>query len=182
MQKSEPLEARETFIRSTTTNFSKLIINAMEQASPSANVAIVNSGSIRLDDVLQAPVTQYDIIRSLPFGGSILEVDMKGSLLKEILEAGRKNVGIGGFLHYSSAVFYDAINQEWKYNKGPIGNETIYKVALTDFLLTGGEANMGFLTKNNPGVIKVHPVFTSLTDPRSDIRLAIIKYMEQLNR
>jgi len=181
MQKSEPLEARETFIRSTTTNFSKLIINAMEQASPEANVAIVNSGSIRLDDVLQAPVTQYDIIRSVPFGGSILEVDMKGSLLKEVLEAGRKNVGIGGFLHYSSVVFYDAINQEWKYKNGAIGNETIYKVALTDFLLTGGEANMGFLTKNNPAVIKVHPVFTALTDPRSDIRLAIIKYMEQMN-
>ena len=102
MQKGEPLEARETLIRSTTTNFSKLIVNAMEQAAPNAQVVIVNAGSIRLDDILQPPVTQYDIIRTLPFGGSIIEVDMKGSLLKSVLEAGRKNVGSGGFLHYSS--------------------------------------------------------------------------------
>ena len=158
-----------------------LIINAMEQASPTAAVAILNSGSIRLDDVLQPPISQYDILRSLPFGGSIAEVDMKGSLLKEILEAGRKNRGIGGFLHYSSAVFYDAINRQWTYKKNLIGNETIYKVALTDFLLTGGESNMGFLTKINPGIIKVYPPISAISDSRSDIRLAIIRYLEKLN-
>ncbi|MBC7865955.1 MAG: 5'-nucleotidase C-terminal domain-containing protein, partial [Gloeobacteraceae cyanobacterium ES-bin-316] len=181
MQSGEPLEARESLIRRSTTNFSKLIVNAMEQASPDAKVAIVNSGSIRLDDVLQAPVTQYDIIRTLPFGGSIAEVDMKGSLLKDVLEAGRKNMGIGGFLHYSADVFYDAVNQQWTYKKEPIINETVYKVALTDFLLTGGEANLGFLNKNNPGIVKVYPTATSLSDLRSDIRLAIIDYMEKGN-
>lgn len=180
MQKGEPLEARESLIRTKPTNFSRIIVNAMEKASPDAKVAIINSGSIRLDDVLQAPVTQYDILRSLPFGGGIVEVDMKGSLLKEILEAGRKNTGIGGFLHYSSAVFYDAINQQWTYQKAAIENELIYKVALTDFLITGGEANMGFLTSKNPAILKVYPAATSLTDPRSDIRLAIIQYMEKL--
>jgi len=153
----------------------------MEQAAPTADVVIINAGSIRLDDILQPPVTQYDIIRSLPFGGGIVEVDMKGSLLKEVLEAGRKNVGIGGFLHYSSAVFYDAVNQQWTYKKMPVGNDTIYKVALTDFLLTGGEANMNFLTKTNAGVVKIYPAVSSLSDARSDIRLAIINYMEKMN-
>lgn len=182
MQNGEPLEARESYIRKTTTNFSKLIVHAMEQAAPDANVAIINAGSIRLDDVLQPPVTQYDIIRSLPFGGSIVEVEMKGTLLKEILEAGRKNAGIGGFLHYSSTLFYDAINQQWKYKNEPIADGFVFRVALTDFLLTGGEANMGFLTKNNPGIIKTYPVVTAVSDPRSDIRLAIIRYMDKMNR
>jgi 2',3'-cyclic-nucleotide 2'-phosphodiesterase (5'-nucleotidase family) len=182
MQKGEPLEARETFMRKTTTNFSRLIINAMEAASPDAKVAIVNSGSIRLDDVLNAPVTEYDIIRSLPFGGSIVEADMKGILLKQILEAGRKNGGIGGFLHYSSDLFYDAINSQWTFKKIPINDDAVFKVALTDFLLTGGEANMGFLTKDNPGIIKVYPTYTAVSDPRSDIRLAIIRYMEKMNQ
>ena len=180
MQKGEPLEARESLIRSTTTNFSKLIINAMEAAAPNAQVAIVNSGSIRLDDILQAPVTQYDIIRTLPFGGGIVEVDMKGSLLKEVLEAGRKNVGIGGFLHYSSDVMYDAINQQWTFKKLAIENEAIFRVALTDFLLTGGEANLGFLTKENGRISKVYPLATSQSDLQSDIRLAIIAYMENV--
>jgi 5'-nucleotidase len=180
MQKGEPLEARESLIRTKPTNFSRIIVKAIEKASPDAKVAIINSGSIRLDDVLQPPVTQYDILRSLPFGGGIAEVDMKGSLLKEILEAGRKNTGIGGFLHYSSAVFYDAINQQWTYQKTAIENELVYKVALTDFLMTGGEANMGFLSSSNPAIIKVYPAVTTITDPRSDIRLAIIQYMEKL--
>jgi 2',3'-cyclic-nucleotide 2'-phosphodiesterase (5'-nucleotidase family) len=179
-QKGEPLEVREELIRRSSTNFSRIIVNAMEEACPQAQVAIVNSGSIRVDDILHPPVSQYDILRSLPFGGSIMEVDMKGSLLKEILEAGRKNAGIGGFLHYSSAIFYDAINQQWLFKKVPIANETNFRVALTDFLLTGGETNMGFLTGTNPGILKVYPVVTAVSDARSDIRLAIIRYMEKL--
>jgi hypothetical protein len=56
----------------------------------------------------------------------------------------------------------------------------VYKVALTDFLLTGGEANLDFLNKDNPDIVKVYPVFTSLDDSRSDVRRAIIRYMEGL--
>jgi 2',3'-cyclic-nucleotide 2'-phosphodiesterase (5'-nucleotidase family) len=74
IKKGEPLDAREAVIRKSTTNFTKIIVNAMEQASDGAQVAIVNSGSIRLDDVLQPPVSQYDILRTLPFGGSIIEI------------------------------------------------------------------------------------------------------------
>jgi 2',3'-cyclic-nucleotide 2'-phosphodiesterase (5'-nucleotidase family) len=180
LQKGAPLDGREDVIRRSSSNFTKLIVNAMERAAPDAQLAIVNSGSIRLDDILQPPVSQYDILRSMPFGGSIMEADMKGSLLKELLEAGRKNAGIGGYLHYSADVFYDAINQQWLYKKTPVGNEIIYRVALTDFLLTGGETNMGFLTKTNPGIIKIYPVVTAVSDPRSDIRLAIIRYLEKM--
>lgn len=180
LQKGDSLEARETIIRKMPTNFSRLIVEAMEAASPRVDVAILNSGSIRLDDVLHAPVSQYDILRSLPFGGGIAEVDMKGSLLKSILEAGRNNVGIGGFLHYSSAAVYDSIGRQWNYKQKPIPDDANYKVALTDFLMTGGEANLKFLTKDNPAVTKVYPAITAISDPRSDIRLAIIRYMEKL--
>ncbi len=182
LQKGDSLEARETLIRQGPTNFSRLIVNAMQAASPGADVVIVNSGSIRLDDVLHAPVSQYDILRSLPFGGGITELDLKGSLLKSILEAGRKNVGIGGFLHYSPAVLYDSLAQQWTFKQRPIADDTNYKVALTDFLLTGGEANMKFLTKDNPAVLRVYPPYTAISDPRSDIRLAIIRYMQQLDQ
>jgi len=51
---------------------------------------------------------------------------------------------------------------------------------LLDFLLTGGEANMGFLTKDNPDIVKVYPTITDISDPRSDVRLAIIHYMENI--
>jgi 2',3'-cyclic-nucleotide 2'-phosphodiesterase (5'-nucleotidase family) len=180
IQNGEPLDGREAYIRTTSTNFTKLIVKAIEKASPAADLAIINSGSIRVDDILQMPVSQYDIIRSLPFGGSIMEVDMKGSLLIEILDAGKKNNGNGGYLQYSSAITY--IGGTWIFKNDPVDNNQVYKIALTDFLMTGGEANMGFLTKDNPGIVKVYPIFTDMNDLRSDVRRAIINYMEGLGR
>jgi 5'-nucleotidase len=180
MQSGEPLDGREAYIRTTSTNFTKLIVNAIDKASPAADVAIINSGSIRVDDILQMPVTQYDVIRSLPFGGSIMEVDLKGSLLIEILDAGKKNNGNGGYLQYSQAITYGG--STWSFKNVPVDTGKVYKIALTDFLMTGGEANMGFLTKDNPGIVKVYPVYTDMYDLRSDVRRAIVNYMEGLGK
>ncbi|MEO6539499.1 MAG: 5'-nucleotidase C-terminal domain-containing protein, partial [Ferruginibacter sp.] len=178
MPTGEPLDGREAYIRALQTNFTKLIVKAMEKASPASDAVIINSGSIRVDDILQMPVTQYDVIRSLPFGGSIMEVDMKGSVLTRILNAGKKNVGSGGFLQYSAALSNDINTGTWSLKNIPIDVNKVYKVAITDFLMTGGEANLDFLTDKNPEIVKVHPVFTDINDPRSDIRRAIIRYME----
>ena len=179
LQTGEPLDGREAYIRTSQTNFTKLIVAAMEKASPTADVVIINSGSIRVDDILQMPVTQYDIIRSLPFGGSIIEVDMKGSLLIKILTAGKKNLGSGGFLQYSQNLTLDYAGR-WALKNVPLGATEVYKISLTDFLMTGGESYLDFLTKDNPDIVKVYPVFTGLNDSRSDIRRAIIRYMEGL--
>jgi 5'-nucleotidase len=180
MQTGEPLDGREAYIRTQQTNFTKLIVASMEKASPAADAVIINSGSIRVDDIVQMPVTQYDVIRSLPFGGSIMEVDMKGSLLIKILDASKKNVGSGGFLQYSPALSSDVNTGAWSLRNSLIDAGKTYKVALTDFLMTGGEANLDFLTKDNPDMVKVYPVFTDLNDARSDVRRAIIRYMEGL--
>ena len=182
MRSGEPLDGREAYIRTQSTNFTRLIVAAMEKASPTADVVIINSGSIRVDDILQMPVTQYDIIRSLPFGGSIMEVDMKGSLLVRILDASKKNMGIGGHLQYSPAITYDDAKGAWTFKNTPIDADKVYKIAITDFLMTGGEANMNFLTKDDPGIVKMYPPFTDMKDPRSDIRHAIISYMEGLGK
>lgn len=179
MAKGEPLDGREAYIRTQTTNFTRLIVSAIEKASPASDVAVMNSGAIRVDDIVQIPVTQYDVIRSLPFGGSILEVDMKGSLLMKVLDVSRqKNPGSGGFLQYSAALKNE--NGSWMLKGAPVDPNRVYKVAITDFLMTGGEANLDFLNKDNPDVIKMYPVFTSLDDSRSDVRRAIIRYMEGL--
>jgi 2',3'-cyclic-nucleotide 2'-phosphodiesterase (5'-nucleotidase family) len=178
----EPLDGREDMIRSGKTNLTRIIVSAMEKAVPTADVVLLNSGSIRVDDVLQMPITEYDIIRSLPYGGSIMEVDMRGSLLTKILEAGRNNMGSGGFLQYSSAANYNPENKIWTLKEVPIDPKKAYHVGLADFLMTGGEANMGFLNKDNPDIIKIYPTPTSSSDLRSDFRLAIIKYMLEFGK
>ncbi len=177
LNQGEALEGREIFIRATTTNLTQYIVAAMEKAAPEADLALLNSGSIRVDDVLPIPVTQYDIIRALPYGGFIQEVDMKGSLLNQILDVGKTNLSTGGFLQYSSSLKYD--NGVWKLKEEPIHPDKVYHVALSDFLMTGGEANMGFLTKDNPGIVKMYAK-PKENDIRRDIRLAIIDYLKSL--
>ena len=148
----------------------------MQEAAPEADVVLLNAGSIRVDDIIAMPVTQYDIIRAMPFGGGIQEVDMNGKLLKQILDQGEKNKGIGGYLLYNEQVKLDAQKNEWSLKSAPIGDETIYRVALSDFLVSGLESNLEFLNKENPGIIKVYDVPSS--GPLSDVRMAIIRYFE----
>lgn len=178
LSKGEPLDGREAEIRSHPTNFTRLIAEALKQAAPDADLAIFNSGSIRVDDILQMPITQYDIIRSMPYGGKLMEIEMNGALLTQILEAGRNNVGNGGYLQYSSAAKYHE-NDGWTLNNIKIDPAKSYHVAISDFLMTGGEANMGFLTKENPGVLKIYSAATEISDPRSDLRIALIRFLEK---
>ena len=96
----------------------------------------------------------------------------------KILNAGKNNKGSGGFLQYSAALSNDESTGAWTIKNVPIDDIKVYKVAITDFLMTGGEANLGFLTDKNPDIVKVYPVYTDMNDSRSDIRRAIIRYME----
>ncbi len=169
----ESLEGREGEIRSGSTNLTRLIVDAMLASSPQADLAIMNSGSIRVDDVLVPPINEYDILRTLPFGGSIDEVDMKGSLLRRVLDAGRLNRGNGGFLQ-SAPVTFDATLNIWNIKGEPIDENKTYRVLLSNFLLTGGETNLGFLKDGAEGILKKY----ELTEQRRDIRKAVIAYLD----
>lgn len=178
----DSLDGRETETRSGSTNLTTLIPLAMAEACPGSVAAILNAGSIRVDDILYPPITQYDILRTLPFGGGIREADIRGSLLIQTLEAGEKNRGTGGLLHYNSIQLQPSANDptrgEWTIAGGKIDTAKVYRIAFSEFLVSGKEANLGFLQKDNPAMIKLYDPVTSSSDPRSDIRLAIIKYLE----
>ncbi|MFN2437960.1 MAG: bifunctional UDP-sugar hydrolase/5'-nucleotidase, partial [Chitinophagaceae bacterium] len=175
----DSLDGREDNTHYQSTNLTRLVVAAMAYAAPLANVAIFNSGAIRIDEILRMPVSQYDIIRTLPFGGGIREVDMKGSLLIKTLNQGRANKGGGSFLQYSESLTYDIDSKEWKIKGVSIDSAKIYRVALTDFLLTGREVNLDYLHSKNPDIIKVYEAQTSVSNDQSDIRLAIIRYLEK---
>lgn len=175
LEKGDPLEGREIYIRSQSTNLSEVVVESMEMASPDADLILINSGSIRVDDVLFPPLTQYDIIRALPYGGYIMEVEMKGSLLTQIMDTSLYNSGNGGYLQHSKTL--QQKNGKWQLAGVDIDPEKVYHVGLADFLMTGGEANMSFLTKDNPGIVKVYPQ-PGEQDLRRDIRLAIVAYLK----
>lgn len=160
----EPLDGREATVRNQPGRLTDLITAAMLREARGADVAILNGGSVRIDDVIPpGPVTQYDVIRILPFGGPVTKATLDGSLLAEVLDTGQKNQGTGGYLQTAGVTRTD---RGWQIQGKPLNSSGRYVVALTDFLLTGGETNLGFLTRTNQHVHDVQAL--------RDIRQALI--------
>ena len=128
------LDGLESSTRNGITELTKLYAQGMLHSFPEATIAIYNSGSIRIDDTIPAgnAITEYDILRILPFGGNAVLTKTKGRLIKRILKAGQDNIGTGGFLQTAGDL--------------EVQDEQDYLLVLTDFLLTGGEARLEFLT------------------------------------
>ena len=108
-------------------------------------------------------------LRILPFGGKVLGVEMKGSLLARVLEAGRANRGTGGFLQLANlAPGADGVS--WSLGGKPLDPQKIYRIAITDYLLAGKEQGLNFLTRTADGVGPVREF--------RDIRFVLIEEMK----
>ncbi len=167
---TEPLDGRETVIRHRPGKLTEIIANAVRKEA-GADIGIFNAGSVRIDDVLPAGViTEYDIIRVLPFGGKLQRAVFDGNLLARVLDTGLGNEGIGGYLHTSTGATRTSAG--WIINGTPLDPAARYVVGLTDYLLLGLETNFGFLTRDNPGV---HDV----TELR-DVRRAVIDELKSI--
>ncbi len=173
-----PLDGLESSVRNHPTNLGSLIAKSFQQACPSAVAGILNGGSIRIDDEVSGKLTEYDVLRILPFGGEVVEVEMKGSLIKQILKAGETNKGSGGYLQYAGITKTDL--GTWEIQGNSIADDQYYAIALTDFLLTGKEKNLGWLLPTNPGIRGVQGS-TGNEDPRRDVRMAVISYLRKGN-
>ncbi len=162
---AEPLDGRESVVRSRPGPLTALIADALRREVPGAEVGVMNGGSIRIDDVIAAGVvTQYDVIRVLPFGGNVVGTTMSGALLDRVLTQGEANRGSGGFLHAAGAA---RDGGRWLVGGMPIDPARSYRVATTDFLVTGREVGLDWLKPGNPGL---GPLQTF-----RDIRVAVIE-------
>ena len=160
----EPLDGRESLVRNGPGPLTDLITAAFDREAGGVDVAIFNGGSVRIDDVIPAgPMTEYDVLRVLPFGGNVTKALVDGSLLASVLDTGIRNRGTGGYLHARGAHREGAA---WVVRGAPLDPSRRYTVALTDFLISGGETNLGYLTRNNPAVHEVRDL--------GDVRAAVI--------
>jgi 2',3'-cyclic-nucleotide 2'-phosphodiesterase (5'-nucleotidase family) len=173
---TEPLDGRDAPIRSTQTNLGAIIASSMSVAfGEPIDCAIVNGGSIRIDDQLHGDITGVDIFRVLPFGGGINKVEMNGELLQRVLQYGRLSAGTGAYLQRYNATF-NTDTKTWKVGGKPIQKNKIYKVALTDYLLLGFD--IPFLKKDTKGLFKIYQ--NKPEDLASDVRKVVIKYIKTL--
>jgi len=144
------LDGLESSIFVDTTALSNLIAESMRAETPAADAALYNAGSIRIDDVLPAgPIRQYDIIRTLPFGGPILEIEISGALLRRALEQGLLNRGTGGYLQYANIT---RAADGWRVGAQALDDSRTYRVAVSDYLVSGREQGLGWLNRETPGL------------------------------
>lgn len=176
---TKPMDATEVMIRNYPTSAGILVTNAMANAFPDADIAVLGSGSIRIDDVMMGTMTEYDVLRMLPFGGKIYQFEASGELLIRFLDAGLLNKGSGGYLQYQEKLSYQD-EKGWLLNEKPIEKDKVYKIVTNDYNLTGKETNMGFMNKDTNKEIKNVISSNDPNSPQSDIRKAVIVYLEKL--
>jgi 5'-nucleotidase / UDP-sugar diphosphatase len=137
-------------------------------------LSLYNGGSIRIDDIISAgAITEYDVIKIMPFGGKLDLVELPGELVEKALNANQQNQGKGSFLHFAN---FERVNGQWLINKQAIEAKKRYKVAMPDFLLEKGDKGLEFLTfKNNPTIkqLDAQPI---------DVRKALIQELIQVDK
>lgn len=170
-----PLDGREKSVRHKQTNLGSIITDAMTWSTQGkCESAIFNSGGIRIDDQLTGGITPVDIFRVLPFGGATYMVEIKGSLLKEVLVYGSEANGSGAFLQRSNI---NKVNGAWQIKGDNIQDDENYWVAMNDYLTLG--MDIPILKEDSEGVIQViKPINDDAKKLRGDVRSGIIQFLK----
>ena len=108
-----------------------------------------------------------DIFRVLPYGGEVLKVEIKGSLLKEVLDFGEAASGTGAYLQRFNA---KKENEEWILKNGKLQEDKVYTVAFSDYLLRG--LDIPILSDKSEGVISIYT--PKKEEIAYDIRKAVV--------
>ncbi len=104
-----PIDARDAVGRRQESLLGDLVTDAM-RAGTGADIAVLNAGTLRLDDVIRpGPLSNYQLESIFLFADEtrVLSVPMTGARLRTILEHGvaDSSLGKGGFLQVSGVSF-----------------------------------------------------------------------------
>ena len=129
-------------IRYEETNLGDWVTDIMREFT-GAEAALINAGSLRAS-IDKGPITVESVFKAMPYANELLVVDLTG---KEMLEAltrsvrGTRDEEDGGFLHVSGIRFKidGKIPKDVAVGGEPLDIARIYKVAITDFMYTGGD-------------------------------------------
>jgi len=168
------IDVREVTVRGQQCDIGQSICSAMKLAYPQAQTALLGSGSIRLDDEVSGEILTFDVLRMLPFGGSVHCVKMKGATLLKVLAAGDQNKGSGGYLQRHPNLSLKG--GKWQLEGKPIAEDASYEVVLNDYLLTGKEKNLEFLAAESPAVLKLQSPKEG--EAAQDVRSLMVAYWQ----
>lgn len=148
------LDGRTTENRTKETNLGNLVADSFRRFTK-ADVAFLNGGSIRVDELVPAGrLTMRDVLSILPFKNKLVKIEVSGALLKETLEHGvarvANNALPGAFPQVSGMQFsYDGSRPpgsrivEIKVNGQPVSPSKTYSLTTTTFIaFDGGDGYM----------------------------------------
>ena len=143
------MDSRRNVVRGEESAMGNLITDAL-RAMTGADVALMNGGGIRADRTYDAgtKLTRRDILTELPFGNVTQVTEIPGSQLLAALENAVSQVekGAGRFVQVSGmTLVYDPTAEpgsrvsEVMVGGAPLEADKLYKVAVNDFILGGGD-------------------------------------------
>ena len=179
MVAEQTLVCTEALIRTQPTNYGGLTTRAFEAVWPDADVYLLNSGSMRLDDNLEGTVTEYDVLRTYPFGGPIVKMELPGTVMTQLLKTGLFiNKGEGG---YFQTLYVQPAGQTFTIRGEAIEPNKKYTVVLPQFVAEGKEANLEFLADQEFETRKTLTTADGKT-VNNDMRNIVIYFMGKIGR
>ena len=106
------LDGRSTSVRNIQTNLAQYACQSLlnSTATDQTNLAIYNSGAIRIDDILRGQINQYDILRVFPFPDTIYSLSVRGHLIIQRLTESMRLKGRVAFLQFCTSQTFDQSN------------------------------------------------------------------------
>ena len=137
------LDGRSASVRNDETLLTKYCCECLIESTKEdlSRIGLFNTGSIRIDDVLRGNISEYDMIRVLPFGNEILSISVPGKILVKILMDNLLLKGSGMFLSYCGIETTDG-GQTWVINGSDISRSVLkYVVATNDYTKENSDLN-----------------------------------------
>lgn len=132
----ETLDGTEASVRGPGSNLTRLVADGMLASVARSDLAMFNSGSIRLDDVLApGPLTQWDAFRVLPYKGTLHTLRASGAVLRKVLdENAARRRGDGHLLQFSAALGWDPDRAAWLMQGQPVDDSRSYRIVVNDYV------------------------------------------------
>lgn len=148
------LDAREVAVRSVESNWGNFIADQMRGAfgKPAADLAFINGGTLRIDDMIDGDILFEDIGRTFGFSSYLRHTTVSGSEFRAIMETGYRGAGgTQGYFPQISGfrVCVDRSRDEWQRIVSlqvPVDGDwqeiiadQEYSLVVPDFLYGGGD-------------------------------------------
>ena len=93
------MDATEERIRSKENGWGNFVVDQMRGAfgKPAADLAFINSGTLRIDDIVADDITFEDIARTFGFSSFLRHMTISGGEFREVMEAGYRGYGSQGY-------------------------------------------------------------------------------------